>query len=210
MIYFTSDLHLGHENIIKHCDRPFQSADEMDEMLISNWNGCVTNNDTVYILGDLIFRSRKAPEEYLSQLKGKKHLIIGNHDRSWVSKCDLNRYFESVNNLLYISDGQHQITLCHYPMMSWPHAQRCYMVYGHIHNNTNADFWPLIENSEKMLNAGVDVNHFKPVTFDEMVENNKELKAKAAAHRFVNEHHDLFERAAYLSELLGEEGDEDE
>lgn len=49
------------------------------------------------------------------------------------------------------------------------------MVYGHILNNTNADFWPLIENSEKMLNAGVDVNHFKPVTFDEMVENNKEL-----------------------------------
>ena len=209
MIYFTSDLHLGHENIIKHCDRPFQNADEMDEALISNWNACVTNNDTVYILGDLIFRSRKRPEEYLTQLTGKKHLIIGNHDRSWISECDLNRYFESVSNLLYISDGIRQITLCHYPMMSWPHAQRCYMVFGHIHSNTDADFWPLIENSEKMLNAGVDVNHFKPATFDEMVENNKEHKAIAAAHCLANDRRGSFERTASFSDSLGEEDDED-
>ncbi len=205
MIYFTSDLHLGHQNIIRHCDRPFQSADEMDEVLISNWNNRVTNNDTVYILGDLIFRSRKKPDEYLTQLKGKKHLIVGNHDRQWISKCSLDRYFESVSNLLYISDGQHQITLCHYPMMSWPHAKRCYMVFGHIHNNTDADYWRLIENSDQMLNAGVDINKFKPVTFDEMVENNKEHKAKAAAQRFIHDNCDLFERASHLSELLGEE-----
>lgn len=54
MVYFTSDLHLGHENVIKLCNRPFDSIEEMDEALIRNWNRKVTNGDTVYVLGDLI------------------------------------------------------------------------------------------------------------------------------------------------------------
>ena len=65
-----------------------------------------------------------------------------------------------------------QSTLCHYPMMSWPHIMRCYMVFGHIHGNTDADYWPLIQANERMLNAGVDVNRFEPVTFEEMEANN--------------------------------------
>lgn len=65
MIFFTSDLHLGHENCIRLCNRPFSSIEEMDETLIENWNRKVTGKDTVYILGDLIYRSKKPPEEYL-------------------------------------------------------------------------------------------------------------------------------------------------
>ena len=89
MVFFTSDLHLGHRNIIRLCNRPFSSIDEMDEYLIEKWNKKVTNADTVYILGDLMFRNEKPPEEYLRQLRGKKHLIIGNHDREWIKKYDL-------------------------------------------------------------------------------------------------------------------------
>lgn len=114
MNYFTSDLHLGHRNIIRLCNRPFATIEEMDETLIRNWNAKVTNGDTVYILGDLLFRNEKPAEEYLKQLKGKKHLIIGNHDRDWVKKCNLEDFFESVNNLHFISDGKRQMTLCHY------------------------------------------------------------------------------------------------
>ena len=150
MIFFTSDLHLGHENCIRLCNRPFSSIEEMDETLIENWNHKVTGKDTVYILGDLIYRSQKPPEEYLRRLQGKKHLILGNH----------------------VADWKRQYTLCHYPMMSWPHIMRCYMVFGHIHGNTDADYWPLIQANERMLNAGVDVNHFEPVTFEEMEANN--------------------------------------
>mgnify|MGYP000915099187 CR=1 FL=1 len=109
--------------------------------------------------------------------KGKKHLIIGNHDRDWVKKCNLEDFFESVNNLHFISDGKRQMTLCHYPMMSWPHMTRCYMVFGHIHGNTDADYWPLIRENDLMLNAGADVNGFAPVTFEEMQENNYRHKA---------------------------------
>lgn len=141
------------------------------------WQTKVTNGDTVYILGDLLFRNEKPAEEYLKQLKGKKHLIIGNHDRDWVKKCNLEDFFESVNNLHFISDGKRQMTLCHYPMMSWPHMTRCYMVFGHIHGNTDADYWPLIRENDLMLNAGADVNGFAPVTFEEMQENNYRHKA---------------------------------
>lgn len=126
----------------------------------------------MYILGDLMFRNEKPPEEYLRQLKGKKYLIIGNHDRNWIKECDLSLYFESVENLDFISDGKRQMAICHYPMMSWPHMTRSFMVFGHIHNDTNAEYWPLIARSEKMLNAGVDINRFEPVTFEEMAENN--------------------------------------
>ena len=81
MNYFTSDLHLGHRNIIRLCNRPFATIEEMDETLIRNWNAKVTNGDTVYILGDLLFRNEKPAEEYLKQLKGKKHPIIVNEGR---------------------------------------------------------------------------------------------------------------------------------
>ena len=173
MIYFTSDLHLGHRNVIRLCNRPFTGIEEMDQMLIDNWNRRVQSQDTVYILGDLMYRNKKPPEEYLRQLNGKKHLIIGNHDRDWIKKCDLDKYFVNVSNLNFISDCQHQMALCHYPMMSWPHMMRSYMVFGHIHGNTDADYWSLIAQSERMLNAGVDVNDFQPVTFQELLNNNK-------------------------------------
>lgn len=132
MIYFTSDLHLGHANVIRHCSRPFASVEEMDETLIANWNAKVHRDDTVYILGDFIFRNQKPPEEYLSRLKGKKHLIVGNHDKDWMKKLKLEDWFESVDMMRTMSDSQRKLTLCHYPMMSWP---RGWMIYGHIHEN---------------------------------------------------------------------------
>lgn len=184
MIFFTSDLHLGHRNVIRLCNRPFGSIEEMDTILIANWNKKVHRNDTVYILGDLMFRNEKPPEEYLRQLNGKKNLIIGNHDRSWIKSCDLSQFFETVTSLNFISDGKHQITLCHYPMMSWPHMKRCYMVFGHIHGNIDADYWPLIAQSGLMLNAGVDINGFAPVTFEEMETNNIRHKQLALQREY--------------------------
>lgn len=90
MIYFTADTHFGHYNAIRFCDRPFASAEEMDEAMIQNWNDRVTGNDTVYILGDMFFRSTNA-EGILKRLKGKKRLIVGNHDGSWMTKFDYAR-----------------------------------------------------------------------------------------------------------------------
>ena len=177
MIYYTSDLHLGHANIIRHCERPFSNADEMDAVLIKNWNNKVHRDDTVYIVGDFLFRANRPAEEYLSELKGKKHLIIGNHDKYWMGMTDLDQWFESVSPMLSISDRSYTATLCHYPMMSWPDISTGgYMIYGHIHNNTDADYWPLLAMRDQMLNAGVDINGFEPVTLEEMINNNRHFK----------------------------------
>ena len=180
MIYYTADLHFGHANVIRHCDRPFADANEMDKVLIENWNARIHRNDVVYIVGDFLFRAKRPAEDYLAVLKGRKHLIIGNHDKYWMKKADLGAWFESVSPMLFVNDHGQTATLCHYPMISWPGMSKGgYMIYGHIHNNTNADYWPLIAARDLMLNAGVDVNGFAPVTLEEMIVNNREFKEKA-------------------------------
>ena len=72
MIFFTSDLHLGHANIIRLCDRPFSNVEEMDETIINNWNEHVHKDDTVYVLGDFtMIKDVAIVENYINQLNGK-------------------------------------------------------------------------------------------------------------------------------------------
>jgi len=175
MIYFTADTHFGHANVVKMCQRPFPDVEAMNEAMIAAWNDRVGGNDTVYIVGDMFFRCEN-PESILKRLKGKKRLIAGNHDGSWMGKVELSRYFISVDLYLEISDGAHALTLCHYPLLTWKHAKKSYMVHGHIHTNTDADFWPLLRVRDNVLNAGVDINRYMPVTFDELLENNRRFK----------------------------------
>jgi len=175
MMYFTADTHFGHENIIKLCNRPFKTIEEMNEALIKNWNSKVCGADTVYIIGDMFFRCKDATP-ILNRLKGKKHLIIGNHDSSWMDTVDLEKYFVEVSDFKIITNSQHAITLCHYPLLTWKHEKRSYMVHGHLHADTTDDFFPLLCRREKLLNAGVDVNGFAPVTFEELTENNIRFK----------------------------------
>ncbi len=177
MYYYIADPHFGHENILKLCQRPFGSIDDMNRALITAWNERVTGNDTVFILGDLFYRCAD-PEPILQQLKGSKRLIIGNHDSSWMDKVDLQKYFVSVDPFLEITDGIRGITLCHYPLLTWKHKLRTFMVHGHIHNDTTSDFFPLLAVRERVLNAGVDINGFRPVTFEELVENNRVFKER--------------------------------
>jgi calcineurin-like phosphoesterase family protein len=179
MTYFTSDQHFGHFNIIRLSHRPFASADEMDETMIAKWNAKVKADDTIYVLGDLFFRSANV-EPILNRLNGSKHLVLGNHDHSWTGRVRLADYFESVQTMKEIDVCGAPATLCHYPMLSYPQARRGYMIYGHIHNNTGDDYWPLIMRRPRMLNAGVDVNGFEPVTFEELVTNNAKFRQRHA------------------------------
>ena len=172
MTYFTSDQHFGHFNIIRLSRRPFKTVEEMDETMVERWNAKVRDGDTVYVLGDLFFRAATV-EPILKRLMGHKHLVLGNHDPSWTDRVNLADYFESVQTLKEVTVGGRLITMCHYPMLSYPQARRGYMIYGHIHNNTGDDYWPLIMRRPRMLNAGVDVNNFEPVTFDELLDNNQ-------------------------------------
>ena len=178
MTFFTSDLHFGHANIITFCNRPFSCVEEMDETLIEKWNRKVGTNDTVYILGDLCFRAQLPASSYISRLKGKKVLVRGNHDESWMRDEQSVKLLDSVHDIFLIRNKEYQAVLCHYPILAWPHERRgAYMIYGHIHNNIDED--PCLAHgfSSKMLNAGVDVNHYEPVTLEEMIRNNMAFRA---------------------------------
>jgi calcineurin-like phosphoesterase family protein len=175
-VYYTADLHLGHANVIRFCDRPFGSVEEMDEALIENWNAVVRGNDDVYVLGDFFYRNAEPAEPTIRRLKGRKHLILGNHDKKWIRGVDLARLFVEVTNMLaYKLDGV-KYTLCHYPMLSWDGRGRSggYMIHGHSHNS------PVQYIDDHLLNAGVDINGYRPVTFDELVQNNMEFRERNA------------------------------
>ncbi|MBR4125122.1 MAG: metallophosphoesterase [Victivallales bacterium] len=181
MLYFIADTHFFHANIISLCQRPFGSVEEMNETMIRNWNERVGEGDTVYVLGDLFFKCSDVGqlEGVLERLKGKKHLVVGNHDDSWMDKINPRRYFLSVGLFQEVTASFGLLTLCHYPLLTWRHDQKSYMIHGHIHNNRNADYWPLLQRRERVLNAGVEVNGYRPVTFEELLENNRHFKAES-------------------------------
>lgn len=147
MTYFTVDLHLGHENTIRFCARPFSSHEEMDAALIDNWNSRVTAKDDVYILGDMFYRTVDVAD-VLSCLSGRKHLIVGNHDHTWMRRVQLDKYFTEVRDLIVLKEGGRVMTLCHYPMLSWPHMfHGSYCIFGHIHNDKSGQGWAVIKDN---------------------------------------------------------------
>ena len=141
MNFYISDLHLGHANVIKFDNRPFKNLEEMHNTIITNWNNTVTNEDTVYILGDFCWGVDSAWPQYLEQLKGKKVLIQGNHDIKNPSK-QIKKYFLDIKPYKEITDKGRRVIMCHYPMPMYRGAYNkdIYMLYGHVHTTREEDF----------------------------------------------------------------------
>lgn len=181
MNYYISDTHFGHENLLKLSGRPFSSVEKMDEAMIENWNSKVKRSDTVYIIGDLIYKSARSPEWYLDRLNGKKILILGNHDDSWLRRIDASKYFAEVTRLMEATVGGKHVMFCHYPMLEWRDSRKVgsrklgYLIYGHTHNKVSPLYRPLFEIGNA-LNAGADINGYAPVTFEELQRNNELFK----------------------------------
>lgn len=169
MIFYTADLHFGYPPILHDTARPFSSVEEMDEALIEGWNRRVSSTDTVYVVGDFSYNNGHAPIQYLSRLRGNICLIRGNHDTGWDDAERVLDYCRSVKDFLEIDDQGTHVILCHYPIL---HEKGGYMVHGHIHNQRNHAF-TLLQQLPKVLNAGVDINFFRPVTLPELIENNR-------------------------------------
>lgn len=163
MIWFTSDLHLGHANIIHSCQRPFETIEEMNQTLIHNYNSMVAKNDTVYILGDLSFRIPvEEANDLIRKLKGKKILIRGNHDKQYDPTL-----FEGIYDFYELKGFyKYPIILMHYPMLEWPKSRQGSLhLHGHQHNK--------FEYNERMKQAdilrydvGVDANDYFPVSLN--------------------------------------------
>ncbi len=211
MNFFTSDLHFGHANYNVFGLRGFSSVEEMDEGLIERWNSRVADCDTVYILGDFAFENNCDPTAYISRLKGHKRLIVGNHDVKWLKKLGMahtaddgtvtfdgySEYFDEIAQYIERKIDGINVTLCHYPMYEWKNSRKFgsvkklgYCIHGHIHDRCDEIFKPLFK-LPHLLNAGVDINTFYPVTFDELVKNNETFKLAALT--------DMLDRAEYVA-----------
>lgn len=158
MIWFTSDLHLGHANIIRYCNRPYQSVAEQDGELILRWNERVQNDDEVYVVGDFALTSSvERLRGWLQELHGKKHLVIGNHDRRYAQIPE----WASARKMVDLRLGDADVTLCHYRLLDW-RSKNGWLLHGHSHSQNPVT-------GARSYDVGVDGNGYRPVTFDEIL-----------------------------------------
>ena len=178
-LWFTSDLHFFHNNVIRNSRRPFKNMDEMHETIITNWNKCVKKREVIYVLGDFSFGGKEKTKEILKRLNGHKILILGNHDRdaAWMLEAGFNKVYE--NYYININPGNQKVYLSHYQyhpgwwrtiklrVMGWGQYLRYnhkrimddgnWLLHGHVHSKKK--IW-----GERMIHVGVDAWDFKPIS----------------------------------------------
>lgn len=155
MNYYISDLHLGHANVLEHDQRPFCNVDEMQQVIVNNWNAVVNEDDTVYIVGDFAWKPIYAVAA-LNKLKGVKVLIHGNHDKP---NQEVMMHFAKVTEVEYLDDAGAQVVLCHYPMANWKNMfHGSIHLYGHVHYNKDARIFETYKDT--CIKAGIPCNAF--------------------------------------------------
>lgn len=166
MVYFTSDLHLGHRGIIEMQNRPFENVEEMNRTLLHNYNAVVQKNDTVYLLGDICHHMLvEQANEFIGKMNGKKILIRGNHDKIYEESL-----FDEIIDFKTMSLYGIYFALMHYPMLSWPKKNSgCIQLHGHIHSHEEYN----LQNRKdgiRRYDVGVDANHYCPVSVKQIIE----------------------------------------
>lgn len=173
-IFFTSDTHFSHSNIIKYCNRPFTTVKEMDDTIINNWNTKVPIGSTVFHLGDLsLGSSKKYLDKLLYDLNGDIHLIVGNHEKDALEQ---KRRFENISDIMEIFVEDEEITykeqhiiLCHYPMIVWNGSHRgSWQLFGHVHGGLSNK--GMIQHKPAQLDVGVDSHNYTPISYQEVKE----------------------------------------
>jgi calcineurin-like phosphoesterase family protein len=193
VIHFSSDHHFYHVNILRYCDRPYKDVEHMNEDMIARWNSVVATDDVVYYLGDFSMAARPA-EIFTRRLNGFKYLIHGNHDfthphhkksrtpenqQKWIELYK-SWGWESVQDECVIERDGMKLKLNHmpYPFIGESEHEDKYakyrpvddgtiLLHGHIHEK---GFIQRSSSGTLMINVGVDVNHFFPVSMDRILE----------------------------------------
>jgi len=183
-VFFTSDTHFHHKNVIEYCNRPVpgirwmtvpEQMDAMNRILIEKWNDKVKPNDEVYHLGDMAFCGVSKFLPIVEKLNGKKFWIRGNHDYGLSKKEEVVKHFEWIRDyyVLRVQDTYadeeeiihqyHQpIVLCHFPILSWDNMSHgSWHLHGHCHGS-------LPETKMMRLDVGVDTNQLNPYSYEEI------------------------------------------
>ena len=175
-IFFTSDTHFFHKNIIWMCLRPYNSVEEMNQKLIENWNSVVTNDDIVFHLGDFAFAGQPAWRSIREQLNGNIVLIKGNHDENNLRNgCKV--LFDGVYEQIRLYIGTRCIYLNHYPFLCYGGSYKnekdaVWNLFGHVHsgpNSTGLDINRLKVLFPYQYDVGVDNNNYTPVSYSQLI-----------------------------------------
>lgn len=160
MYWFTADEHYGHKNVLRYCERPFLSIEEMDEELIARHNEVVGKNDTVIHAGDFtLFKDRQyVHQKYCMRLNGKHIYLEGSHDYWLKGWRPLQIWTKNIRN--------HYFVVCHYNMRVWPRSHyNSIHLFGHSHCGLN----PMDKSFGKSWDIGVDCNNFYPYSEEDII-----------------------------------------
>jgi calcineurin-like phosphoesterase family protein len=182
-IWFTSDMHFGHANIITYSRRPFRDLDHMHRGLVERWNEVVQPDDDVWVLGDVAMGSIEESLKLIPRLNGRKLLVTGNHDRCWAfhgAKHEpwIQRYqdagFDEIHQgQVPFSLGDQPVEMCHFPyrgdsqyedryLQARPQDNGKWLLHGHVHETWKQ--WG------RMINVGCDVWDYRPVASSELAD----------------------------------------
>jgi calcineurin-like phosphoesterase family protein len=170
MMFFISDTHFFHKNILKYSNRPFASVEAMNEFLIKKWNNIVSKNSEIYHLGDFAFCKDQEFLELISQLNGKLTIILGNHDKNVINnKSKLYQMGVKVFEYKEVRYNNNTICLFHYGQRVWNKSHHgSWHLYGHSHGKLS----PL----GKSVDVGVDAPfitgkaEYRPFSIEEISE----------------------------------------
>ncbi len=172
MIWFTSDTHFGHENVLNFCDRPWESIAAMNNELINTINYWVKPDDTLYHLGDYSFRMTvQDAADLRKQIKCKDvHLIPGNHDKNW-ERPDISWVFRVEKPICVLKAEKRKFVLSHYPMADWQGMKHeSIHLHGHIHSKgVHYNELNRIQGLYR-YDVGIDANGYRPICLNEILQ----------------------------------------
>lgn len=161
-VFFASDMHFDHFNIIRYCNRPFRNINEMNRSLVNNWNNIIGRRDTVYYLGDMAHgRGSRSIDYWLDNLNGKIRFIRGNHDKDVITKADV------IHDHTLIKYNGYEFLLMHDPCR--PANYNGWIIHGDKHNN-DTEKYPFIHYGNKTINVCMEMINYKPIILDKIID----------------------------------------
>lgn len=179
-VYFTTDFHLFHQNVIKFDSRPFPNLEEMHDDIEKKWNETVTMNDIVIYIGDLSFARREDKilvNKMMNRLNGTIHFVLGNHDK--YDEIKKMPRFASVQDYLEVRitrlvDSIREETLfcvMHYPIYSWNKKHHgSYMVHGHCHGNLHHGEEASFYDNRRVIDVGCMLHDYRPISYTDVIQ----------------------------------------
>ncbi len=199
MKYYISDYHFFRETMTSDGEKPmpiymarnFKSCYEMNDYIIDKWNSKVTNEDTVFYIGDFSNGTKEQTIEVLKKLKGHKNLILGNYDSYIKEDKELSSFFDNIDYYMETIDGNSKIVMCHYPLLWYDKSKNDdYMFHGHIHDvSTDLEIMKDIEEMMRtkslgahfggsFINTYCEFSDYVPLSKEEWLLNDKYQKEK--------------------------------